>query len=238
VGASSHELATVENFFKKHGIKSQKFSFIFDTMKARDLRVEMLADVASEDKLIWQVDMDEFPDVSELRRMAAVLLDPARKCDVFQGTLRDRLPPDGSFLNITLSMNIDSVFPLQCDVKETIENAATRKVILYRSTFRPKPGNHGLKDASGASRSAAAKVCGNDIMKSIGRESAIQIDHFKYVWGVEKYLADRAAHFKKKRIHWHVESKRAVEYLQQGGNSSICTTCPEFRCVPGPPIRY
>jgi hypothetical protein len=238
LGASSRDLVTVNKFLAKYGIKTREFDFIFDTYKARNFRIEMLADVASQDKLVWQVDMDEFPDVSELRRMAAVLLDPSHKCDVFMGLLRDRLPQDGSMVNISLSTQIGSVFPLQCDVKETIEIAATRKVILYKSTYRPKPGNHALSYMGEMSRPTVVKRCGDEILKSIGRESSIHIDHFKYVWGIEKYLADRAAHFKKQRINWHVESERAVQYLQQGRNGSICTSCPEFGCMPGPPILY
>ncbi len=130
-------------------MKSNKISFVvwrsrFDTVSAQIARLHVLRDVNREDQLILQSDIDEFPDLSHLRIMVELLLKRDSQCDVFSGTLWDRMPQSGELQNVSLVRSLRGSFPLRCEIKRVLERAASKKIILYRAVYRPEVGNHRL----------------------------------------------------------------------------------------------
>jgi hypothetical protein len=142
------------------------------------------------------VDIDEFPSFNEvnLTRMVEVLTGRYR-VDVAYGYLEDRLPADGWLTNLTLSSNLDRDYPLVCPLKQTLERAASRKVVLYRALFRPAVGNHQIVcgDARSNVSSCVRKLkqhSMNDYFPLVERvpykfpiKNRIRIDHYKFTWG-------------------------------------------------------
>lgn len=145
VGAIHNDLNAATKFLRQHSIRYVLWRSPFDSASAQFARLHILDKVNTTDQLILQADIDEFPDLSHLKVMAEILLQKDSPCDVFSGTLRDRLPSDGSLLNISLGADMDSTFPLHCEVKKILEKAAHKKIVLYRASFRPEVGNHRLR---------------------------------------------------------------------------------------------
>jgi hypothetical protein len=54
------------------------------------------------------------------------------------------MPLDGSLVNVSLTDNLESSFPLQCEIKKVLEKAAHKKIVMYRAIYRPEVGNHRL----------------------------------------------------------------------------------------------
>jgi len=271
----------------------------------------MYTNSTSSSDWIMQVDADEFPiwqtytprssrkrdappaSASASSSLLGLLLlrISSSNCDVVYGHLRDRLPVDGSLLNLTLPERkplASSSMPLLCRVKDMIEGAQSRKVLLYRADYRPGVGNHRVicegdnakrkKRSKGktsssttaattttttADEEAAIASCRAVInKKKIMRElhppmnkipnkclvGKIDVEHFKYTWGIQDYLRERVRTFKERKIPWHVESSSLLMHLNKnnpknnGSSSSssssqrdeqggaFCVTCSELQC--------
>ena len=145
VGAIRSDFRTAARFLKQYGISYTMWKSTFDSATAQFARLHVLDGVNRTNQLILQADIDEFPEMSHLKVMAEILLGPEAPCDVFSGTLLDRMPRDGSLVNISIGADLAEQFPLQCEVKKFLEKAAHKKIVLYRATFRPEVGNHRLR---------------------------------------------------------------------------------------------
>ena len=121
VDAIREDFRTAARFLRQYGIKYISWKSTFDTVSAQYARLHVLHDVNQSNQLILQADIDEFPDLSHLKTMTAVLLKSDSPCDVFSGTLRDRMPLDGSLINVTVGDDLDKLFPLRCEVKKHLE---------------------------------------------------------------------------------------------------------------------
>jgi hypothetical protein len=188
---------TAVKFLKDNSIPFASWRGTFDTVAASTVRLWSLKDVKSSREVVLQVDMDEFPWFTglDLAKIVDTLADDSSHTDVAFGYLMDRLPADGYPANITLATNLDVEFPMLCPLKRTLEKAASRKLVLYRATYRPSVGNHQLM--CGESRAnmtnCMQKINSHsmrDFFPKLDRtpyKSALQhrfrIDHFKYTWG-------------------------------------------------------
>jgi hypothetical protein len=216
----------------------------FTSASSQRARKSVLKDLNySQNAVIVQLDADEFfarPAVDLISRARLIL---TGQCDYYHGVLEERLPIDGALLNISLLTPLRHQFPLVCRVKDSVERAATRKVVLYRASFRPDVGNHDLL----CGRRVLSSSCRAFLRDSGMEESSlhadklnslrpvrcpgdlISIDHYKYIDGVQSYLTRRVSAFLRAGIPWHRESSQVLRYLQLH-NNSICTSCPDVNC--------
>lgn len=144
VDAIKKDIKSAANFLTKNKISFLLWRSRFDTVSAQIARLRVLNDVNREDQLILQSDIDEFPDLSHMQTMVELLLKRDSQCDVFSGTLWDRMPLSGELQNVSLTQSITDKFPLRCEIKKVLERAASKKIIMYRAVFRPEVGNHRL----------------------------------------------------------------------------------------------
>lgn len=145
VGAIKSDFRTAARFLKQYDIRYTTWKSTFDSASAQFARLHVLEGVNQTNQLILQADIDEFPDLTHLKSMAEILLKNNAPCDVFSGTLKDRMPKDGSLKNVSMGTDLKIQFPLQCEIKKFLEKAAHKKIVLYRASFRPEVGNHRLR---------------------------------------------------------------------------------------------
>lgn len=131
VGAIRSDYRGAVHFLKQYDIKYLKWSSTFDTAAAQYVRLHVLESTNRTDQLVLQADIDEFPDLSHLRTMAEVLLKPDSLCDVFSGTLKDRMPADGSLINVSAAMSLATQFPLQCEIKKFLEKVSYTQYFIF-----------------------------------------------------------------------------------------------------------
>jgi hypothetical protein len=124
VGAIRSDFRTAARFLKQYNIKYITWKSTFDTAAAQHARLHVLGSTNRTNQLILQADIDEFPDLSHLQTMTEVLLRADSPCDVFSGTLKDRMPLDGSLLNVSIGTDLKVQFPLQCDIKKVLEKVS------------------------------------------------------------------------------------------------------------------
>ena len=237
----------------------------FDTVSSQRARMISLINVTSPKQYILQVDEDEIPSIrlnSGLIRMIhqmskdtiedSQIIDHQSKvkrvkrsksCDAIFGYLHDRLPLDGSLVNITLSTQEQSLrqqFPLDCNVKGTVEKARNTKLIFYRASYRPSVGNHQLVCIH-----MNVSACNAMIRKSPNHRNLhpvvrkpprncqsipmVWVDHYKYTWGLQEYLMERVEVFRELGLKWYDESAFMLEHLQNH-QGKICINCEELKC--------
>lgn len=121
VGAIRSDFRMAARFLKQYNIKYLTWKSIFDSAAAQYARLHVLESVNQTNQLILQADIDEFPDLSHLQTMSEILLQTDSPCDVFSGTLKDRMPIDGNLLNISFSTDLAQDFPLRCEIKKFLE---------------------------------------------------------------------------------------------------------------------
>ncbi len=160
-------------------------------------------------------------------------------CDMIFGLLRERVSQNGELVNISSSATLYDQFPLVCDVKSAVEGAQSKKLFLYRASFRPAVGNHRLI----CERKRDLQSCRESIDENshskyfhppvniLPREcsSFINIDHFKYTWGVKEYLEKRVSVFQKQGLWWHSESTAVLNHLKDN-NGKLCVNCKALQC--------
>jgi hypothetical protein len=184
--------------------------------------------------IILQVDTDEFPvfesnlndtNVNSVNRsLINMLVD--NKCDVVYGKLLDAISTTRKLINITWDIPLDRQFSSYCDAKKHVEHAVSNKLILYRAIHRPLPGNHRLRCENSKFSLEDCNKNNNTMIPKITKKPRscrkyLKVKHYKYVWGIEEYLNNRAQVFKKAHIPWYKESLQALNYLHHS-NGTIC----------------
>ena len=226
-----YELAA--SFLRELSISYSIWKGTFDTVALQRVRLESLKFVNSSDKVIFQVDADEFPyfPTSDLSSVLSTLTSSEPEaCDAIYGFLSERLPANGDLVNITLRPSLSTQLPLICDLKQSLEGAAHRKIIFYRALFRPSVGNHRLiceekssLSACHAMLSKSSKLMQDNhpavhkLPRRCKSQVKIHIDHYKYTWGIERYLETRVRNFKRAGLPWHSESTAVLESLKLTG---------------------
>ena len=229
----------------------------FDTISSQRARLVALRDLQESATSNWilQVDADEMPVFGSasagLSDLFQKLQASARNCDVVYGHLSERVSRDGKFINISLATPLDAQFPLICNVKEKVERAQSRKLVLYRASYRAGIGNHRLicEQKSGKDYAAQMGGCAKIFAKRADLRSfhppvaklpqmcdfsrdkipLLDIEHYKYTWGLQQYLRERIDVFKKNKIAWHSESTAVLNHIKDHGGG-LCVTCKEIAC--------
>ena len=255
----------VRDFLLASGIPFTVWTGEFDTISSQRARMVALRDLQpqnpqSNHDWILQVDADEMPvfyptSLSYLMHRLQSR-SHADGCDAVYGYLSERVTGDGKLVNITLGESLESKFPLLCNVKEGVEKAENRKLVLYRASFRAGIGNHRLicerkmRPTRPLSATAGEMENCRQIMEkrtdfrlmhprvaSLPRKcddahapeiATLSIEHFKYTWGLQDYLQERIRVFKKKKLAWHSESSAVLSHLSR--HSGICVSCPQLKC--------
>lgn len=235
------------NFILSKGINYRVWEQQFDTISINFLRNIMLRDIFLPSNIIWQADADEFVDLQQFGSMITNMLERP-DCDYFRGDLVDRLPRSGALINITMRTDLSKAFELRCDIKQIMEKAEFRKLILYRGDQRPWLGNHRLFcDRKFHNVTGCIKYMSERIPQKLFKMTPIPaklpvacqltglnsknivIDHYKYVWGVQDYLEKRIDAFQKKKISWASESVKALHVLQSN-NGKIDVSDSSYNC--------
>jgi len=215
-----------------------------------------LRDLKVQDTSSWilQVDADEFPifypnSLSDILHRLQTR-SHSEGCDAVYGYLSERVQSDGTLVNISLSLPLQEQFPLLCNVKESVEKAQNRKLVLYRAAFRAGIGNHRLicERKHRSIKVGEMESCKKIIRKrldfvsmhppvlslprkcdeTLDKIPMLDIEHFKYTWGLEEYLQERIRVFRKNKIAWHGESSAVIQHVEKYGG--ICVACPELKC--------
>ena len=252
-------------FLTSLGISFTVWTGEFDTVSSQRARLVALRDLelTGHDTTRWvlQVDADEMP-VFWPTSLSDILHQLQAKastdgCDAVYGYLSERVSRDGTLRNISLSSTsfLDTQFPLLCNVKENVEKAQNRKLVLYRASFRAGIGNHRLicerKNSNSVSSTSSEVAACRKILekrsdfvqlhptigsilprrcdKSRDKIPTLDIEHFKYTWGLEAYLEKRVRVFRKNKLAWHSESSAVLNHMGKNGGK-ICVTCRELRC--------
>lgn len=236
------------------GIPFITWSGVFNTLTLQKIRLESLQGLNRSDQVIYQVDADEFPIFTDdnissmLQALTSLQSSNLYSCDLIDGYLTERVPSSGEFINITVAEPLIQQLPLTCNIKQSIERAMYRKVIMYRALFRPSIGNHRLiceekksvhdclnmfnKPTSGKNSASSLQQYHPHITRlptHCSRQVRIEIDHYKYTWGVEKYLEKRVRTFKRAGLPWYRESTAVLENIKSSGGR-ICVECPSLQC--------
>jgi hypothetical protein len=208
----------------------------FDTYALTEIRMKSLSDVNDYNDIIFQVDADEFPifdmnnntntiNNSINKSLINKILND-NKCDVVYGKLLDAISSSKKLINVTWDKPLDEQFSSVCDAKKHVEHANAHKLILYRGIYRPLPGNHRLRCEISSYSIEECNKSNNTLIPKITKKpkncyNYLKIKHYKYVWGIEEYLKNRAYLFKKAHIPWYKESLSALNYLRNS-NGTIC----------------
>lgn len=252
---STHEFLMAKKFLTNLQIPHRVWTREFDTYSINNVRRLMLVDVTTRDKFIWQVDSDEFVPLDAMKAImrsaiSSALYLPNDGCSFFKGDLIDRLPIDGSLVNITINTNLETDFPLACDIKKEMEKAEFRKLILYAGDQRPWIGNHKLLCEGEVNATSCYDTMRQKVNKhlfpsmpvpqhiptgcllydrNLRMKLSVVINHYKYVWGVEEYLANRVKRFKEKKIKWASESEDYLKAMRDNGGI-IDVHDPTYHC--------
>ena len=248
------------SFLRDMSIPYTSWTGEFDTMTSQRARLVVLRDLhqSTTSRWILQVDADEMPVFGSppTRGLSGIFdtLQARGGCDVVYGHLSERVPRDGRFINISLSTSLDSQFPLICNVKERVEKAQSRKLVLYRAAYRAGIGNHRLiceqqSGNRGGTQDAQMTACRKIFTKRADLRALhpvvtklpqrcdlrhdkipyLDIEHYKYTWGLEAYLQERVKVFKKNKITWHSESTAVLHHIKEH-RGALCVTCQELGC--------
>lgn len=60
-------------------------------------------------------------------------------------------------------------------------------------------------------------------------KTTVQLDHFKFVAGIEEYLNTRWRIYKAKGLHWWKDSYKIVKHIERH-NHTVCVDCHQSRC--------
>lgn len=251
-------------FLRELSIPYTSWTGEFDTMSSQRARLVVLRDLqqSATSRWILQVDADEMPVFGSppTRGLSDMFeaLQSRGGCDVVYGRLSERVPIDGRFINISLATALDSQFPLICNVKERVEKAQSRKLVLYRAAYRAGIGNHrliceqqagGNAGSNGGTQDAKMATCRKIFAKRADLRALhpvvtklprrcdqrhdkipyLDIEHYKYTWGLEAYLQERVKVFKKNKISWHSESTAVLNHVKEHGGA-LCVACKEMGC--------
>ena len=249
-GKCTSDYEAAADFLRSLGITFTVWTGEFDTKSSQRARLVSLRDLQERDRKtsdwVLQVDADEMP-VFHPNSLSSLLQKLQRDddCDAVYGRLSERVTADGKLANITLGTRLDQQFPLLCNVKERVEQAQSRKLVLYRASYRAGIGNHRLVcEAGGGSEQQGLQKCSAIFSKRADFRQLhpavgvlprkcnfgdlLDIEHFKYTWGLQGYLAERIRVFRQNKISWHSESEAVLRHVQMHGG--ICVSCPDLRC--------
>jgi hypothetical protein len=201
--------------------------------------------------LIYHTDIDEIPDPIKFK--IALNEIESGSCDSIRGYWVDRISNDGSLNNIELNSSLTTQYPLQCRISESVVGGGkTIKILAYRANLRVDGGQHDVWCDRPTQRgiqwnmntsctdhiySRAKKKYYSFIMqylpiikkRPIYCKTIVPIDHYKFIGGVETYLADRMRSYSKQGFHWWKDSLRFIKIIDQN-HGKICVNCSNNRC--------
>ena len=250
-GKCTSDFQAASGFLRSLGISYTVWTGEFDTKTSQRARLVSLRDLQERDRKtsnwVLQVDADEMPvfHPNSLSSLLQKLQHEHDECDAVYGHLSERVTADGKLVNITFGTRLDLQFPLLCNVKERVEQAQSRKLVLYRASYRAGIGNHRLVcEAGGGSEQQGLQKCAaifakradfrqlHPVVGVLPRKcnfgDLLDIEHFKYTWGLQGYLTERIRVFRQNKISWHSESEAVLRHVQKHGG--ICVSCPDLLC--------
>jgi hypothetical protein len=152
-------------------------------------------------------DLDEFVhfpkalDYSQMSKRA-----DASGYNAIQGTLYDRIAPDGRFPSV--GPILDDTYPYRCDLTKCI-GGNNSKIVLLKSHVEVLPGHH--------------QCLGNAL------EGIAHVHHFKWINGVAERMLKRHRWYVESGISWAYESANLLKSLDESGR--IPLTLPDLNVI-------
>jgi hypothetical protein len=145
----SHEpkmFKPVLNFFKSLHISPDQWTGPGASFSANNKMMRYLNKLQHFDnssRIVYHLDLDEFPDVTKMR--AAALELESGQCDAIRGYWCDRVSANGAMNSVKVSSvtTLQRQFPLRCNFSVNYMPARTTlKILAYRSHLRVVSGQH------------------------------------------------------------------------------------------------
>jgi len=227
-----------------YNILSFEQNFTFTTKERLLAEMELIEQFATSRDYILLSDIDEFQDwnkfgVENIYNFIQKELILNGK-EYASGYLVDRFA-DYAILKDPISKydasysstpSIFEQYPWRCDFTQYVLNGYNEKLVLFKNVYLIHNGHHFVVDRKKKYKNTRLRFSfknrGNSILKFNRFE--IPIHHFKWNKNVIYYLQKRIKMYKQKGYHWWIQSKNAVEWLQENSGSIDLGTVNAFNC--------
>ena len=181
------------------------------------------------DWIVW-TDIDEFHELRGKSVHETIDKLEEDNYNALTGRMIDRVARDGAFHRVLDQPSLFDQFPYECNVTEQILGGNYHKVLLASASLIPADGHHYIYNQSAVFANLPNyRFLARDMIpqsnSSVRARAGGTVWHFKWIAGVESYLADRVVSFKDHRLPWWTESQSFLDYVQENKAIDVSKHC-------------
>lgn len=260
LGYSLRKLKHFSSFLSALGVQAPVWKGNFTANFKMVHYLERFKAITDPNKYIFHIDLDEFPDLDEMRMAVKELYNGS--CDAVRAVWIERVASDGSLTDPKLfsGISLKDQYPMDCSIsKNFMPVKTTFKALIHRANLRLVSGQHSIwcEPQDGVEYNATnpwnhTEACITHVGKRMDKSTTdnhilslipkyqrspvycqknVSLFHFKYISGVITHLQTRAKNYKEANIGWWKQSAK-LDLSIEANNGTICITCPENECRP------